>query len=355
MPSLELLALFALPLALGTARGLWVLARRPDGGRLLAWVGLTLALALGGFAAGKLSGQLSFFGLFSMLCAWLFLSLPLLGGLFALRASSRLRRPVALIAAVLTAVGADAFLYEPRALELNTHRLSLPGLDQPLRVLLVSDIQTDRVGATEARAFALAAAARPDLVLFSGDHIQLRDGPEHREQAAHHAELLRQSGLDPALGMVAVRGDVDAEAWELAFEGTGVRTLTESTRLDLGPIVLTALSPQDSRSARPPVRAGDHRPHLVMGHSPDFALAAPPADLLLAGHTHGGQVRLPFFGPPLTFARVPRAWAAGWTALPGGGHLVVSRGVGVERMDAPPLRFLCRPELVLIELVPDPG
>lgn len=339
-------------MALGTALGLALLARRPAPGRLFAQVALTLALALIGFAAGKLSGQLSFFGLFSLLCCWLFLSLPLLGGLFALRASHRLRLPVGLLALGLALVGADAFLYEPTALELNTHRLSLPGLDEPLRVLLISDIQTDRVGAAEARAFTMAADARPDLVLFSGDHIQLPDGPEHREQAARHAELLRQSGLSPRLGMFAVRGDVDADAWELAFQGTGVRTLTESARLDLGPLVLTALSPQDSRSARPPVLAGDHRPHLVVGHSPDFALASPPADLLLAGHTHGGQVRLPFFGPPLTFARVPRDWAAGWTDLPGGGHLVVSRGVGMERMDAPPLRFLCRPELVLIELVP---
>ncbi len=75
------------------------------------------------------------------------------------------------------------------------------------------------------------------------------------------------------------------------------------------------------------------------------------ADLLVAGHTHGGQVRLPFIGPLLTFSSVPRAWAAGVTALPGGRTLIVSRGTGMERGSAPRLRFNCRPQLVMVEVV----
>lgn len=353
MPSLADLPLFALPLAVGTAVGVGLLARRPGLGLLFGSAGAGLLLTIVGYGFGAGSGRLSFFGLFSLLCLWIFLSLPALLTTFALRAQGRLRLLAGLTALALVLVALRAFVYEPRALELNQRTLAVEGLEQPVRVLLVSDVQTDRVGTYERRAFALAAETKPDLVLFSGDHIQLEDGPHHREQAALHARLLRESGLSPRLGIVAVRGDVDAEAWELAFEGTGAHIVHESTRLDLGPLVLTALSPRDSRSARPPVEPAD-TPHLVMGHSPDFALGAPPADLLLAGHTHGGQIRLPFFGPPLTFAHVPRDWAAGWTELPGGGWLVVSRGVGMERIDAPPVRFLCRPELVLIELVPSP-
>jgi hypothetical protein len=49
---------------------------------------------------------------------------------------------------------------------------------------------------------------------------------------------------------------------------------------------------------------------------------------------------------------VPRAWAAGTTRLDSGRTLVVSRGVGMERGDAPRLRFLCRPEIVIVEIVP---
>jgi predicted MPP superfamily phosphohydrolase len=90
----------------------------------------------------------------------------------------------------------------------------------------------------------------------------------------------------------------------------------------------------------------------LVGHAPDDALGMHRADLLLAGHTHGGQVRLPLLGPPITFSRVPRSWASGVSHLPTGATLVMSRGIGVERGNAPPLRFLCRPEIVVIDLVP---
>ena len=98
---------------------------------------------------------------------------------------------------------------------------------------------------------------------------------------------------------------------------------------------------------------GADRFHIAMGHRPDFALGQIEADLLVAGHTHGGQVRLPWVGPLLTFSEVPRSWAAGLTDLPDGGRLLVSRGIGHERGHAPRLRFLCRPELVVIDLVPE--
>jgi predicted MPP superfamily phosphohydrolase len=76
------------------------------------------------------------------------------------------------------------------------------------------------------------------------------------------------------------------------------------------------------------------------------------ADLLLAGHTHGGQVQLPLLGPLMTNCRVPRAWAAGVTTLSHDRRLIVSRGIGMERGHAPQIRFLCRPELLVIDLKP---
>jgi predicted MPP superfamily phosphohydrolase len=92
--------------------------------------------------------------------------------------------------------------------------------------------------------------------------------------------------------------------------------------------------------------------HIVLGHAPDFALGNVQGDLFVAGHTHGGQVRLPIIGPIITFSRVPRHMAAGVTELAGGRTLVVSRGTGMERGYAPRMRFLCRPELVVIEIAP---
>jgi len=63
-------------------------------------------------------------------------------------------------------------------------------------------------------------------------------------------------------------------------------------------------------------------------------------------------VQLPLIGPLLTLTVVPRNWASGVTEIDAGTTLIVSRGIGMERADAPRLRFLCRPELVVVDLVP---
>lgn len=76
--------------------------------------------------------------------------------------------------------------------------------------------------------------------------------------------------------------------------------------------------------------------------------------MLVAGHTHGGQVRLPGIGPLITLSAVPRSRAAGVIHPASGATRVVSRGLGMERGPAPRLRFLCRPEIVVIDVVPAP-
>ena len=96
---------------------------------------------------------------------------------------------------------------------------------------------------------------------------------------------------------------------------------------------------------------------LFVGHAPDYALSLEHREqpfLALAGHTHGGQVQLPFFGPLWTLTDIPRVYADDFLPF-GRGVLSVSRGIGMERGEAPRLRFLCRPELRLITLMPLAG
>ena len=93
---------------------------------------------------------------------------------------------------------------------------------------------------------------------------------------------------------------------------------------------------------------------IVAGHRPDFAMGLEGMDvsLVLAGHTHGGQVRIPFLGPPVILSGVPRAWARGFRPL-GGGWLDVSAGLGCEHTGGMPcIRVNCPPEMTLITLEP---
>ena len=93
---------------------------------------------------------------------------------------------------------------------------------------------------------------------------------------------------------------------------------------------------------------------LAVVHSPDPVpeLAALGYDLILSGHTHGGQVRLPFVGALVTNSEIPARLCMGLSRF-GRSYLHISPGLGTSKFA--PFRFLCRPEATLIELVPRPG
>lgn len=93
---------------------------------------------------------------------------------------------------------------------------------------------------------------------------------------------------------------------------------------------------------------------LAVVHSPDPVpeLAALGYDLVLSGHTHGGQVRLPFVGALVTNSAIPTRLSMGVSRF-GHAYLHVSPGLGTSKFA--PFRFLCRPEATLIELVPRSG
>jgi len=89
---------------------------------------------------------------------------------------------------------------------------------------------------------------------------------------------------------------------------------------------------------------------LLLYHSPDLieGAAAHEIDLYLAGHTHGGQIRLPLFGALFTASTYGKRYEMGRYQM-GDTTLYVSRGLGMEGMGAPRARFLCPPEVVLVE------
>jgi hypothetical protein len=94
---------------------------------------------------------------------------------------------------------------------------------------------------------------------------------------------------------------------------------------------------------------------LAVAHSPDVArdLAAMGYDLILSGHTHGGQLRMPGYGAIVTNTRgLPRRMARGLHRL-GDAWLHVSAGLGTSMYS--PYRFACRPEACVLELVPTEG
>jgi len=258
----------------------------------------------------------------------------------------------ALLAGLLAAVAVDAFLIEPTWLEVTRVELPNSKLTQRVRLVVLADLQTDRIGAYERNVLRRVLQEKPDLILFAGDYLQT-DGKRFERLRNEFNRFLHEIGFSAPQGTFAVGGNVDPAGWPEIFSGLPVEVIRVSSSFEVAGMHLTCLGITDSFDhslvIHPPADDGFH---IVLGHSPDYALGSIGADLLIAGHTHGGQVRLPLIGPPAVLSRIPRAWSSGINDLPGGGKLLVSRGVGMERGGAPRLRFLCRPELVVIDLVP---
>jgi predicted MPP superfamily phosphohydrolase len=266
------------------------------------------------------------------------------------------RRSVAvlagLIAVGLVAVGVEAFLVEPTWLEVTHFQIASPKIQRPLRIVVLADLQTDQLGDYERRVLRETLQEQPDMILLAGDYFQTTKAQLPLLQREVN-QFLREVKFAAPQGVFAVRGNAERRDWQETFQGLPVEASDDTRSFDVGDLHVTCLSMQDSFNPSLVCPApSSSRFHLVLGHSPNFALGRVEADLLVAGHTHGGQVRLPGIGPLTTLSKVPRAWAAGLTELPGGGKLLVSRGVGLERGPAPRLRFLCRPQLVVIDLVP---
>jgi len=294
------------------------------------------------------------FGWFQLLAWGVFLYIPLflIGSGVILFNQSRLFVYILLVLVlIIFAVGVDAFLVEPQRIEVTHSIIYSSKLDQHIKVAVLADIQTDNPGAYEARVLALTEAENPDLVLLSGDYLQIWDQEKYDAAVIDLNKIFIDAGLEPSLGIYAVRGNVDHTEWNLIFNDLDVYTFSNTESLDIGALTLTGVSWLDSEKPDL-VIPGSQKFHLVMGHSPNFSLGEINADLLLAGHTHGGQVQLPGIGPLLTLSLVPRSWASGLTEISPDRYLLVSRGIGLERGNAPRLRFNCRPELVILDLIP---
>jgi len=325
-------------------------------------------MALAAVAAVFLAGVLgeNRFGIIRLAAYGVFLHGAVLMGVSTVvlwRIGRLLALGCAVAAAGILAVAYDAFLVEPTRLEVSRVRIFSQKISRPVKIVLLADLQTDRVGGYEREVFRRVIEEKPDLLLLAGDYLQT----SWEERGDLHGQLrpLLQQAVEEGLAdggrIYAVQGNVDFADWDQMFEGldAGRVTAVKSNRsFDLGQLQLTCLSWLASNDTSLKIAgANADRFHIVLGHSPNFALGPVDADLLLAGHTHGGQVQLPWIGPLITHTRVPRAWTTGLTELDNGAKakLVVSPGIGMERGFAPRLRFLCPPELVVIELVPGAG
>lgn len=270
----------------------------------------------------------------------------------------KLATAFAAVAVSVSAVGIDAFILEPAWLEVRHEKVISNKLHKPVRIAILSDLQTDHVGNFERSVFKQIMASQPDMVLLPGDYIQTHSR-DYENQVGKLRVILRDLNVSAPLGVYATQGDSERKEWCEIFKGLPIVTFPTSDTVIVpnksepkDEIALTALTLNDSRYLNYRIPESD-KFHIVVAHRPDFMLKATEGDLFVAGHTHGGQVQLPLYGPLLTFSQAPRKWCGGCCVTQEDGRTyVITRGVGMERERAPRLRFLCRPEIVVVDVVP---
>jgi hypothetical protein len=268
-----------------------------------------------------------------------------------------------LVQAAGLALAAWGLLVEPfrlRVMDLSLESAALAGSAgrRPLRLVQLSDLHVERLTRRERALPALVAGLEPDLILLTGDFLNgsyKRDPAAVADLAALLGELHAPGGVYACLGTIEV--DLPevlrpalAAAGVVLLEDQAVELSCAGHRLWLAGVTCTRDPEADGARLRALLAgAPGNALRLLLYHMPDLMpqAAALGIDLMLAGHTHGGQWCLPGVGALITDSRYGKRYEAGHY-VEGGTHLYVSRGLGMEGWGAPRARFFCPPEVVAV-------
>jgi predicted MPP superfamily phosphohydrolase len=261
-------------------------------------------------------------------------------------------------------------LIEPHLLTVRHFDVTLPGLPvaaENWRLVQISDVHYSAIGGARLleETVERSNSLNPDAVLLTGDYVSRRNSYASFTGARlwarpimDYADAMAKvlSGLRARLGIIAVAGNHDhakgrCDAIEGLLAKAGVVSLrNKSTFLD-GVLPLAGLD--DLRGGRPLVRQAlkgidAAMPQIILSHNPRLMLELRHRNaLILSGHTHGGQVHLPFTNlrvRPRDVVQTPflRGWYRQSPA-----QMYVSSGLGSVHF---PMRFRCPPEMVVFTL-----
>jgi hypothetical protein len=230
-----------------------------------------------------------------------------------------------------------------------------PAQAGPLRLVLISDIHVagpDMPPARLERIVRQINGLEPDLVLIAGDLISEKRASTRLYSMADAIRPL--AGLRPKLASFAVLGNhdhwYDAPGARTALRAAGIGLL-DNEAAQAGPVAVGGIDDDFTGRADVPRvlnrLSGLSGPKILLSHSPDpFPDLPPTVRLMVAGHTHCGQISPPFVGPVATMSRHGKRYACG-LIREGRKTLVVTAGLGTSVV---PLRLGAAPDMWLITL-----
>lgn len=261
------------------------------------------------------------------------------------------------IAAGAAGLIADAVLYEPRHIIVEKKTIAinnLPDVFEGFRICQISDVHHSPFVGLKfiEKAVDMANSLNSDLIALTGDYVAM--SPKYIAPAISALCKLKSPN-----GILAVLGNHDhwegAELTMDVFSKYSVPVITNEHRfIEMKNKTICFAGVDDLMEGNQDLKAAFHgvpndMPRVLLSHNPDYAEVMPEnerVDLVLAGHTHGGQIRIPFSIAPVTMSKYGQKYAGGLVRL-ANTQIYVSRGIGVVGL---PIRFNCPPEITLITL-----
>jgi predicted MPP superfamily phosphohydrolase len=256
---------------------------------------------------------------------------------------------------------------EPQLITVTRETVHLD-IDHPISIAVISDLHVGPYKGEKyiARVVKKINSLMPDIVLIVGDLVLTENVTPEAIQA-----LAPLKDLKPGIGTFSATGNHDHGVYRMFAEGQtrpedhsdllieklrsfGITVLeNDATTVNLGTekIAIAGIDDLFSKKtdfAQTLTRIPANMPVILLAHNPDVILykISLVADLIVSGHTHGGQIRLPGYGPISALpTRLGRKFDQGLFALEGGGTLAITRGVGES---GPRARLFAPPEILLL-------
>ena len=254
------------------------------------------------------------------------------------------------------AFGFDSVYWENNHPEVTVHRWATEKwrkFYQPLRLVQISDLHLKGFSSFEKSVAKKVNELQPDILVMTGDYIESND---------KFGELLEFLALLPqGCPKLAVLGNWDhwsgvkVKEFEKAFAGFGIELLDNSKKTlgyKFNHICIVGVDDPTNGWEKLDKAAGhlaERQFNLFLAHSPNIitSIEKLPIDLMLCGHTHGGQVKIPGF-KPFWMPSKCEGYVAGFYTR-GGKTMYVNRGIGNSVL---PIRLGCRPEITVFEIEP---
>jgi len=259
------------------------------------------------------------------------------------------------ISLFLLGIAFDSFYYEPTHPKTEFHQFPTKKLktgQKPLRVIHLSDLHIKTFGKTEQLIVQKVNQQKPDVIALTGDYV---DDSQNLPALKKFLGALPSSALKFAvLGNIDHLIGVQPQEFEKIFSEFGFQLLLNSrVKLQIHSISICVIGFDDPSTGRYDLRAIENLSrsdfNLLLAHSPEIyhLIQKGKIDLVLSGHTHGGQIHIPGI-PAFWLPRDTRKYGTGFYKK-GKPVMYVNRGIGTSVL---PARFLCPPETAVFDIVP---